>query len=141
MAIGEARIGQKQSSECRVSGGGACASSATLRLCTLRLSHRADEPLQLLPIEPSVRAHAAADVDAGGAGEGERFGDVLGAKTAGEKDGHAGIGADAPADAPVVNASRAAELFDAQRRIAGIEQQRIDVAAPRPSPRRTTPRR
>src|SRR5687767_13641190 len=89
---------------------------------------RCDESRQFLAVEYSIRAHAAADVDSARADAMQRLGDIGGTEPAGEKDRDAGIAADAPADRPVVNASRAAELLHAQRRIAGVEEERVGVA-------------
>ena len=74
-----------------------------------------------------VRADAAADVEAEGTHRNPRGGDVVGAEAPGEENGFAGGFHDATRERPVVRAAGAAEFFHREVRVAGVEEERVDV--------------
>ena len=86
-----------------------------------------EETRELVGVEASVGAHAAAQIQPEWPDVTHGLSHVLGFEPPGEENRHAGLGADASAEAPVVRAPCPAEFFDRQRGIARIQQQCIDV--------------
>ena len=72
-------------------------------------------------VEPVLRAHAAAQIEPERGDLSDGGGDVGGGESAGQKDRHIDGLADASAQSPVVHAAGAAQFFDRERGVAGVE--------------------
>lgn len=82
---------------------------------------------QLGFVQLTICADPAADVEREGAYLRDGFGNVGRTQAARHEDRHVDRLADATADGPVVTSARAAEFLDRKRRVAGVEQDRIDL--------------
>src|SRR5258707_6928939 len=82
----------------------------------------AEDRRELRAVEPPVRAHAAADVEAEGRDRVDRLAHVVGPEPARQEERHPDLLADCAADFPVVAAPGATELLHGERGVARVEQ-------------------
>ena len=84
-----------------------------------------DEPDQLLFVQESVRPQTRADIDPEWPHLADSLANVVGCQPSGEPNRDFHLVSDSPADRPIVSSSRASQLLDRLRRVAGVEEQGV----------------